>query len=131
MPYELPRFDQAAFDAAWVEKPTKWAMVPDATYDRMIVHYETVGPKKFKYKLQGLNSQACTVRFRKDLGFWFENNGYRHIVIYSHEPTNAEFGIDFPDSEEQERIREANYTGNHYRNHRVRVPTAPGQPVRG
>ena len=26
---------------------------------------------------------------------------------------------------------QANYTGNHYRNHSVKVPTAPGEPVRG
>ena len=26
---------------------------------------------------------------------------------------------------------QANYTGNHYRNHFVNVPTAPGEPVRG
>ena len=26
---------------------------------------------------------------------------------------------------------QANYTGNHYRNHFVKVPTAPGEPVRG
>ena len=26
---------------------------------------------------------------------------------------------------------QANYTGNHYRNHPVKAPTAPGEPVRG
>ena len=26
---------------------------------------------------------------------------------------------------------QANYTGNHYRNHPVKVPTAPGEPMRG
>ena len=26
---------------------------------------------------------------------------------------------------------QANYTGNHYRNYSVKVPTAPGEPVRG
>ena len=26
---------------------------------------------------------------------------------------------------------QANYTGNHNRNHAVKVPTAPGEPVRG
>ena len=26
---------------------------------------------------------------------------------------------------------QANYTGNHYRNHSVKGPTAPGEPVRG
>ena len=25
----------------------------------------------------------------------------------------------------------ANHTGNHYRNHHLKVPTAPGEPVRG
>ena len=131
MPYEIPTFDQAAFEAAWAEKATKWAMMPEAAYDRMIVHYETVGPKKFKFKVQGLNGQLNTIRFRKDLGFWFENSGHRYVAVFSHERTNAGFGIDFPDAEEQERIREANYTGNRYRNRNVRVPTAPGQPVRG
>ena len=27
--------------------------------------------------------------------------------------------------------RDANHTGNHYRNHNIKVPTAPGEPVRG
>ena len=26
---------------------------------------------------------------------------------------------------------QATHTGNHYRNHSVKVPTAPGEPVRG
>ena len=26
---------------------------------------------------------------------------------------------------------QANHTGNHYRNHSIKVPTAPGEPVRG
>ena len=27
--------------------------------------------------------------------------------------------------------REENHTGNHYRNHKIKVPTAAGEPVRG
>ena len=27
--------------------------------------------------------------------------------------------------------QDANHTGNHYRNHHIKVPTAPGEPVRG
>ena len=27
--------------------------------------------------------------------------------------------------------REGNHTGNHYRNHKIKVPTAAGEPVRG
>ena len=44
------------------------------------------------------------------------------------------FAFDVSDEVGEEALRaatQANHTGNHYRNHSIKVPTAPGEPVRG
>ena len=52
-----------------------------------------------------------------------------------HYPTSAVgHAFDVSDEAGEEALRaatQANHTGNHYRNHSVKVPTAPGEPVRG
>ena len=50
-------------------------------------------------------------------------------------PTSAVgHAFDVSDEAGEEALRaatQANHTGNHYRNHSVKVPAAPGEPVRG
>ena len=47
-------------------------------------------------------------------------------------PTSAVgHAFDVSDEEALRAATQANHTGNHYRNHSIKVPTAPGEPVRG
>jgi len=130
MPYELPEYDDEAFRRAQVGLSIKRAVIPEDAYDRMLMHYSDVGPKKFKFQLKGLDGAIRTVRFHKDLYFHYKEGGNMVLLNFISDRLEAAFGP-MLNREEQQRIREANYTGNHYRNHHVRVPTAPGQPVRG
>ena len=52
---------------------------------------------------------------------------YHHFSAVGHAfGVSDEAGVEAVRAEIQ-----ANQTGNHYRNHSVKVPTAPGEPVRG
>ena len=130
MPHVLPVMDPVARDAAWAEMPWKPAIVPEDVYDCMMDHYAVAGPKNYKYRLHDLNGTVHVVRFRKDVGFYFEKGGVRYMIMYNN-PRVANLLGDIPTREQMDAIRDANYTGNHYRNHTVRAPTAPGQPVWG
>ena len=52
-----------------------------------------------------------------------------------HHPISAVgHAFDVSDEVGEEALRaatQANHTGNHYRNHSIKVPTAPGEPVKG
>ena len=131
MPYPLPEYDMTAFRAALAGKAYSYSVIPHETYADMLTHYANVGPKKFKYQLKDLNGTIRTVRFHKDILFYIEKDGTTYVTIYDDERLVTALGFDFPSPEEAERIQQANHTGNHHRNRYVRVPTAPGQPVRG
>ena len=52
----------------------------------------------------------------------------------SHTHVAVDYAFDVSDEVGEEALRvatQANHTGIHYRNHSIKVPTAPGEPVRG
>lgn len=131
MPYELPAMDRDAYRAALKASPHKFGVVQEDCYDRMLDVFSQLGPKNFKYKLTDVKGVKHTVRFSKDVQFYYKEGGYTVVLSYNSDRLTEVLGHDIPTREEQVAMREANYTGNHYRNHHVRVPTEPGQPVRG
>ena len=61
------------------------------------------------------------------LSRWRKEEGYYPTSAVGH-------AFDVSDEVGEEALRaatQANHTGNHYRNHSIKVPTAPGEPVRG
>ena len=61
------------------------------------------------------------------LSCWRKEIGYKPVSAVGH-------AFDVSDEAGEEAFRaatQANHTGNHYRNHSIKVPTAPGEPVRG
>ena len=132
MPYELPLVDRDALDAAMRASPHKFGVVQEDCYDRMLDVFSQLGPKKFKHKLTDVKGVKHTVRFSKDVQFYYKEGGYTVVLSYNSNRLTEVLGHDVPTREEQAAMREANYTGNHRpRNHPVRVPTEPGQPVHG
>lgn len=130
MPYPVPMVDEAAYSAALAARPHKFAVIPEEAYDRMLACYTELGPKKFKYRLIDLHGTIRTVRFDKGAMFYYEDKGFMVLLGFKDARVESVVGH-IPGSEEQELIRETNYTGNRHRNRTVRVPTEPGQPVRG
>ena len=130
--YELPLLDSEVFRAALDATPHRFGVMQEACYDRMLDHFSKVGPKKFKYTMKDTNGVKHTVRFSNEVQFHYKEGGYTVVLSYNSQRLIELMGRDIPSSEEQAAIRDANYTGNHRpRNHPVRVPTEPGQPVRG
>ena len=129
-------------------RPTKQVAVTDEVYNEWLQEVKALKPRKqqnWQSWLRNQRGEKTHVRFNTETGD-FENYSPAHearqckklsatwvqVIPMSrvreneYHPTSAvghAFGV----------IDEAgaNYTGNHYRNHSVKVPTAPGEPVRG
>ena len=110
------------------------AIVSEDTFDRIIAAFLELPVKKrlkFKYALCDPTGARRSVHWDGEVYFYM-NGGVRHHVacisgkFAAHRPDIAPF-----DGEAFQDGVEAAATGNHYRNHHVRVPTQPGQPVRG
>ena len=131
--------------------------VPDAIVDQWRQEVNALPMRKrgkWKGWLEDKHGQRTRVRYVPDTGH-FENFYPSHVVhqcptqwvrIWSTSEVRA--GDGHPTSRLGEAMyanddggrmmsvallaeRDANHTGNHYRNHHVKVPTAPGEPVRG
>ena len=127
--------------------------VPDAIVDEWRQEVNALPMRKrgkWKGWLEDKHGQRTRVRYVPDTGH-FENFYPSHVVqsstqwmrIWSTAEVRAADG--HPTSHLGEVMyanddggrmallaeRDANHTGNHYRNHSIKVPTAPGEPVRG
>ena len=138
-------------------RPTKQVAVTDEVYNQWLQEVKALKPRKQKNWQRWLRNQSgekTRVRFNVETGD-FENYSPAHearqckklsatwvqVVPLSrwqkekYYPTSAVgHAFDVSDEAGEEALRaatQANHTGNHYRNHSIKVPTAPGEPVRG
>ena len=138
-------------------RPMKQVAIADEVYNEWLQEVNTLKPRKQKNWQSWLRKQRgekTHVRFNVEAGE-FENYSPAHearqykklsatwvqVIPMSrvredeYHPMSAK-GSAFGVSDEAGvgatmAAMQANYTGNHYRNHSVKVPTAPGEPVRG
>ena len=135
----------------------KQVTVTDEVYNEWLQEVKALKPRKQKNWQSWLRNQRgekTHVRFYVETGD-FENYSTAHearqckklsatwvqVVPLSrwrkakYYPTSAvghAFDVSDEIGEEAPRAAtQANHTGNHYRSHSVKVPTAPGEPVRG
>ena len=135
----------------------KQVAVTDEVYNEWLQEVKTLKPRKQKNWQDWLRNQRgekSRVRFNVETGE-FENYSPAHearqykklsatwvqvtpmsrVREDKHHPISAvghAFGVSDEAGVEALRAEtQANYTGNHYRKHSVKVPTAPGEPVRG
>ena len=111
-----------------------FALLSEDAYDRMIAAFLKLpekGRKSFKYALIDTKGTRRTVHWDGKFYFFF-NAGVKHCVGYRSDRL-AELRPDIGQFDRDAFWAEmaANATGNHNRNHFVRVPTPCGQPVRG
>ena len=139
-------------------RPTKQVAVTDEVYNEWLQEVKALKPRKQKNWQSWLRNQSgekTRVCFNAETGD-FENYSPAHearqckklsatwvqVVPLSrwrkendYYPTSAVgHAFDVSDEVGEEALRaatQANHTGNHYRNHSIKVPTAPGEPVRG
>ena len=139
------------------EAAMKQVTVTDKMYNEWLQAVKALKPRKQKHWQEWLRNQRgekSRVRFNVETGE-FENYSPAHearqykklsatwvqVIPMSrvredeYHPMSA-VGSAFGVSDEAGvgalmAAMQANYTGNHYRNHSVKVPTAPGEPVRG
>ena len=126
--------------------------VPDALVDEWRQEVNALPMRKrgkWKSWLEDKHGQRTRVRYVPDTGH-FENFYPSHVVhqcswvrIFSTSEVRARdmrptsrLGEAMYANDDGRRMallaeRDANHTGNHYRNHHIKVPTAPGEPVRG
>ena len=138
-------------------RPTKQVAVTDEVYNEWLQEVKALKPRKQKHWQDWLRNQRgekSSVRFHVETGeFEILLSSTRGSAVHeavsdvgashTHVPraggqmsSVSAVGHAFCVSDEAgvEALRvatQANYTGNHYRNHSVKVPTAPGEPVRG
>ena len=138
------------------EAAKKWDMVADGEYNAWVQEVKTLKPRKQKNWQSWLRNQSgekTRVCFNVETGD-FENYSPAHearqckklsatwvqVVPLSRfqkegYPVSAVgHAFDVSDEVGEAALRaatQANHTGNHYRNHSIKVPTAPGEPVRG
>ena len=135
----------------------KQVVVADEEYNEWLQAVKALKPRKQKHWQEWLRNkrgERSRVRFNVETGE-FENyspayedrqcgklsatwaqvtplSRWREEKYY---PTSAVgHAFDVSDEVGEEALRaatQANHTGNHYRNQSVKVPTAPGEPVRG
>ena len=137
-------------------RPTKQVAVTDEVYNEWLQEVKALKPRKQKNWqrwLRNKSGEKSRVRFNVETGE-FENYSPAHearqckklsatwvqVVPLSRwrkegYPVSA-VGHAFDVSDEAGEAAlgaaiQANHTGNHYRNHSIKVPTAPGEPVRG
>ena len=138
-------------------RPMKQVAVTDEVYNEWLQEVKTLKPRKqnnWQSWLRNQRGEKSRVRFNVETGE-FENYSPAHearqykklsatwvqVIPMSrvredeYHPLSA-VGSAFGESDEAGvealmAAMQANYTGNHYRNHSVKVPTAPGEPVRG
>ena len=135
----------------------KQVTVTDKVYNEWLQSVKALKPRKQKHWQEWLRNQRgekSRVRFNVETGE-FENYSPAHearqykklsatwvqVIPMSrvredeYHPTSAVgHAFDVSDEAGEEALRAAtqdNHTGNHYRNHSIKVPTAPGEPVRG
>ena len=138
-------------------RPTKQVAVTDEVYNEWLQEVTALKPRKQKNWQRWLRNQSgekTRVCFNVETGD-FENYSPAHearqckklletwvqVVPLSrwrnegyHCTSAVGFAFDVSDEVGEEALRaatQANHTGNHYRNHSIKVPTAPGEPVRG
>ena len=74
-------------------------------------------------------------QYKKLSATWVQVTPMSRVREDEYHPTSAVgHAFDVSDEAGEEALRaatQANHTGNHYRNHSIKVPTAPGEPVRG
>ena len=138
-------------------RPMKQVMVADEVYNERLQAVKALKPRKQKNRqgwVRNQRGEKTRVRFNVETGE-FENYSPAHdarqykklsatwvqvtpmsrVRENKHHPISA-VGHAFCVSDEagveaRRAATQANYTGNHYRNHSLKVPTAPGEPVRG
>ena len=139
------------------EPATKQVMVADREYNAWLQEVRALKPRKQKSwqgSLRNRQGVKSRVRFNVETGEFenyspaHEDRQYKklsatwvHVIPMSrvredeYHPMSAEgnaFGVsDEAGAEALMAEVQANHTGSHYRNHSVKVPTAPGEPVRG
>ena len=112
----------------------KPALVLEDTYDRLFISYRNTPKKeqkKWKHGLRAIDGSVVNVYYEGGL-FKFHYKGLVYAVIGDESAQRMGLGFEhsgrgvFWDTVEQ------NATGNHKpRNHPVKVPTKPSEPVRG
>ena len=138
-------------------RPLKQVTVTDEVYNEWLQEVKALKPRKQKNWQRWLRNQSgekTRVCFNVETGD-FENYSPAHearqfkklsatwvqVVPLSrwrkegYYPVSAVgHAFDVSDEVGEATLRaatQANHTGNHYRNHSIKVPTAPGEPVRG
>ena len=139
------------------EAAKKWVMVADDEYNAWVQEVKALKPRKQKNWQSWLRNKSGVksgVRFNVETGelenyspahedrqceklsaTWVQVTPMFRWRKEGYYPTSAVgHAFDVSDEVGEESLRaatQANHTGNHYRNHSVKVPTAPGEPVRG
>ena len=128
----------------------------DEVYNEWLQEVQTLKPRKQKNWQTWLRDQSgvkSRVRFNVETGefgnyspaqearqhkklsaTWVQVTPISRVREDKYHPISAvghAFGVSDEAGVEALRAKtQANYTGNHYRNHSIKVPTAPGEPVR-
>ena len=136
-------------------RPTKQVAVTDEVYNEWLQEVKALKPRKQKNWQSWLRNQwgeKSRIRFNVET-CEFENYSPAHearqckklsatwvqVVPLSRWRKEGYFvsavghAFDVSDEVGEANLRaatQANHTGNHYRNHSIKVPTAPGEPVR-
>ena len=123
-----------------VQKVRKVAPMLDDSWEEMMANFEAAKkPAKWKYQIMGESGEHFSVRYvdgcfvRSYMGGELTIVPHSVLLEWKREHVGRDAVLACPDTPEAF-VRRAleRYTGNHQpRNHPVRVPTAPGQPVRG
>ena len=135
----------------------KQVVVADEVYNEWLQAVKALKPRKQKNWqgwLRNQRGEKSRVRFNVETGE-FENYSPAHearqykklsatwvqVTPTSrvredeyHSTSAVGHAFDVSDEAGEEALRaatQANHTGTHYRNHSIKVPTAPGEPVRG
>ena len=112
----------------------KPALILEDVYDRMIDDYLRTSKKeqkKWKYQLGTPDGSMVSVRHVEGL-FIFQAKGIRYAVAGEESVQRNGFAWNHPGRQAFWEEVANNHTGNHTaKNHPVKVPTKPSEPVRG
>ena len=110
------------------------ACVPEDVYDQMIGTYlrsSVKEQKRWKYSLKNPDGSKSVVRFDGQL-MYFYRGGLKYALIGEESAKKHGLPYDHPGHDAFADTVDENATGNHTgKNHPIRVPTKPNEPVRG